>query len=80
MQGRMKEKMLHFLVYMTSAILLTACRNEIDEIAVPVNRTAENLHTQADNIEIEELEIIPDTEVHVKESQVLIEKKFSTGK
>ncbi len=76
----MKEKMFHFLVYMASAILLTACGNEIDEIAVPINRTAENLHTQTDHIEIEDLEIIPDTEVHLKDSKVVIEKKFSTGK
>jgi hypothetical protein len=55
---------------------MTACSKEIDQIAVPINRTAENLYTETENIEIPELEVIPETEVHFKDSKVVLEKKF----
>jgi hypothetical protein len=55
---------------------MTACSKEIDQIAVPINRTAENLYTETENIEIPELEVIPETEVYFKDSKVVLEKKF----
>ena len=76
MWGEMKEKKLHYLLYILCLVLITACGKEIDSIVVPINRTAENLHTDTENIEISELEIIPDTEVHFKDSKVVVEKKF----
>ncbi len=72
----MKEKKFHYLLFILSLLLMTACSKEIDKVAVPINRTAENLHTQTENIEISELGVIPDTEVLFKESQLVVEKKF----
>ena len=72
----MKEKKLHYLLCIPCLIVITACNKEIDKIVVPIDRTAENLHTNTENIEISELEVIPDTEVHFKDSKVVVEKKF----
>ena len=73
----MKEKKLHYIAYLVCAVLImTACSKEIDQIAVPINRTAENLHTNTENIEISELEVIPETEVHFKDTKIVLEKKF----
>ena len=76
MWGEMKEKKLHYLLCILCLMLMTACGKEIDRVVVPINRTAENLHADTENIEISELEIIPDTEVHFKDSKVVVEKKF----
>ena len=72
----MKEKKLHYIIYLVCVVLITACGKEIDQIAVPIDRTAENLYTNTENMEIPELEVIPDTEVHFKDSKVVVEKKF----
>ena len=72
----MKEKKFHYLLFILSLLLMTACSKEIDKVVVPINRTAENLHTQTENIEISELGVIPDAEVVFKESQLVVEKKF----
>lgn len=64
------------MIYLVCVVLMTACSKEIDQIAVPINRTAENLYTETENIEIPELEVIPETEVHFKDSKVVLEKKF----
>jgi len=72
----MEEKKLHYLLYVLCLIVMTACSKEIDKVVIPINRTAENLHTNTENLEIPELEVIPDTEVHFKDSKVVIEKKF----
>jgi len=76
MWGEMEEKKLHYLLCILCLMLMTACGKEIDRVVVPINRTAENLHADTENIEISELEIIPDTEVHFKDSKVVVEKKF----
>ena len=72
----MKEKKLHYLLCILCLVLMTACSKEIDKVMIPVNRTAENLHTDTENLEIPELEVIPGTEVHFKDSKVVVEKKF----
>ncbi len=72
----MKEKKLHYLIYLVCAVLLTACGKEIDNIVVPIHRTTENLHTTTEDIDMHDMEIIPDTELHFKESKVVLEKKF----
>ena len=72
----MKAKKLHYLIYLICLILLTACSKEIDKIVVPIHRTTDNLHTTSEDIDMHDMEIIPDTELHFKESKVVLEKKF----
>ena len=72
----MKEKKVYYLILLVFMLLMTACSKELDNIVVPVNRTAENLHTNTENLEIPALEVIPDTEVHFKDSNLVVEKKF----
>ena len=72
----MKEKKLHSLIYLVGLVLLTACSNEIDKIVVPIHRSTDNLHTTTEDIDMHDMEIIPDTKLHFKESKVVLEKKF----
>ena len=72
----MKVEKLHSLLFLVFAVLLTACSKEIDKIVVPIHRTTDNLHTTTEDIDMHDMEIIPDTELHFKESKVVLEKKF----
>ena len=72
----MKKKKLHPLLCILCLVLMTACSKEIDQVVVPINRTAENLHTNTKDLEIQELEVIPGTEVHFKDSNLVVEKRF----
>ncbi len=72
----MKEKKLHYLIYIASIILTTACSREIDNIAVPIHRSTENLHTTTEEMDMPDVDIIPGAELHIKESKVVLEKKF----
>ena len=72
----MKKKKLHYLLCILCLVLMTACSKEVDKVLIPINRTAENLHTNTEDLEISELEVIPDTEVHFKDSNLVVEKKF----
>ncbi len=75
-QGKMKEKKLHYLIYLICIVLMTACSKEVDKIVVPIHRTSENLHTTTENMDMSDINIIPDTELHFKNSKVVLEKKF----
>ena len=72
----MKEKKLHYLIYLACIILTTACSREIDNIVVPIHRNTENLHTTTEELDMPDIDIIPGTELHFKESKIVLEKKF----
>jgi len=72
----MKAKKLYGLFYLVCLVLLTACSNEVDKIVVPIHRTTDNLHTTTETVDMSDMEIIPDTKLHFKESKVVLEKKF----
>ena len=72
----MREKKLQYLICLVCIVLMTGCMKEIDKIVVPINRTAENLHTTTEDMDMPDLEIIPDTEMHFKDSKIVLEKKF----
>jgi predicted ATP-dependent Lon-type protease len=55
---------------------MTACSKEIDKIVVPINHTTDNLHTTTENMDMPDIEVIPDTELRFKESKIVLEKKF----
>ena len=72
----MKEKKLQYLIYPVFAVLVIGCTKEIDEVVVPIHRASENLHTTTEEMDMPEIEGIPDTELHFKDSKLVLEKKF----
>ena len=72
----MREKKLHYLIYFTCAVLMTGCSKEIDKIVVPIHHTSENLHTATEEMDMPEIDVLPDTELRFKDSKVVLEKKF----
>jgi PBP1b-binding outer membrane lipoprotein LpoB len=74
--GKMKAKKLYCLIYLVCLLILTACSNEVDKLVVPIHRTTDNLHTTTEDIDMPNITVIPDTELHFKESKIVLEKKF----
>ena len=76
MQRKMKEKKLHWLSCLVSVMLMTACSNEVDKLVVPIHRSADNLHTTTETMDMPNITVIPDTKLRFKDSKVVLEKKF----
>jgi hypothetical protein len=72
----MKEKNLQYLIYFVCAVLMIGCTKEVDKIVVPIHRASENIHTVTEDLDMPAIEGIPDTEFHVKNGKIALEKKF----
>ena len=55
---------------------MTGCTKEVDKIVVPIHRAANNIHTTTEDMDMPEIKGIPDTELHFKDSKIVLEKKF----
>ncbi len=55
---------------------MIGCTREVDKIVVPIHRTADNIHTSTEDMDMPDIEGIPDTELHFKDSKIVLEKKF----
>ena len=72
----MREKKLQYLISLACVVLMTGCTKEIDKIVVPIHRAADNIHTSTNDMDMPEIEGIPDTELRFKDSKIVLEKKF----
>ena len=70
----MREKELQYLIHLVCVVPMVGCTREVDKIVVPIHRASENTHKEEMNIP--EIEGIPDTELHFKGSKIVLEKKF----
>ena len=72
----MREKKLQYLIYLVFVVLIIGCTKEIDKIVVPIHRTSENIHTTTEDMNMPEIEGIPDAKLRFKDSKIVLEKKF----
>jgi len=72
----MKEKKLHYLIFLIFVVLMIACTKEVDKIVVPIHRASENIHTSTKDMDMPEIEGIPDAKLRFKDSKIVLEKKF----
>jgi len=55
---------------------MIACTKEVDKIVVPIHRASENIHTSTKDMDMPEIEGIPDAKLRFKDSKIVLEKKF----
>ncbi len=72
----MRERKLQYLIYLACVVLMIGCTREVDKIVVPIHRATDNIHTATNDMDMPEIEGIPDTELHFKDSKIVLEKKF----
>ncbi len=70
------KKKLQYLVYLACVVLMIGCTKEVDKIVVPIHRAADNIHTSTEDMDMPEIEGIPDAELRFKDSKIVLEKKF----
>jgi len=72
----MRERKLQYLIYLACVVLMIGCTKEVDKIVVPIHRAADNIHTTNNDMDMPEIEGIPDTKLRFKDSKIVLEKKF----
>jgi len=72
----MKAKKLHYLIYPVFVFLMLGCTKEIDKLVVPIHRATENVHNSTEDMDLPQIEGLPDTDLRFKDSKLVLEKKF----